>query len=109
MARLAALEERKDLLSYQASELRQAKLKPGEEEALTAEHKLLANREKIAEQASVACRTLYSGERSAVANVQTALSALRRLEDVLPGGTELLERLNDVKAELTDIAETLEE
>lgn len=103
------LEEKRDLLAYQANELQQAKIRVGEEAELTAEHALLANREKIAEQAGTAFQALYRSDRSAVASVQTAVSALRRLSDVLPDGTELLERLDDVKAELTDIAESLEQ
>ncbi len=103
------LEEKRDLLAYQANELEQAKIRVGEEAELSAEHALLANRERIAEQAGTAYQALYRSDRSAVSGVQTATSALRRLADVLPDGSDLLERLDDVKAELTDIAETLEQ
>ena len=103
------LEEKRDLLAYQANELEQAKIRLGEEAELSAEHALLANRERIAEQAGTAYQALYRSDRSAVSSVQTAASALRRLADVLPDGSQLLERLDDVKAELTDIAETLEQ
>ncbi|MBO4366766.1 MAG: DNA repair protein RecN [Clostridia bacterium] len=104
-----ALEEKRDLLAYQANELEQARIRVGEEAELTAEHALLANRERIAEQAGTAYQALYRSDRSAVSDVRTASNALRRLADVLPDGDELLERLDNVKAELTDIAETLEQ
>ena len=104
----AGLEEKKDLLLYQAEELRKAKIRPGEEAELNAEHALLANREKVTELSGAAYKSLYRSERSAVSGIQSAISSLRRLSDVLPDGDEILERLENAKAELTDIAEGLE-
>ncbi|MBP5230596.1 MAG: DNA repair protein RecN, partial [Clostridia bacterium] len=104
----AELEEKKDLLLYQSNELRAARIRAGEEAELNAEHALLANREKIAEHAGAATRSLYRSERSAVSCVQNAANALRRLSDVLPDADSLLDRLDDVKAELVDVAESLE-
>lgn len=103
----AELEERRDLLSYQVRELTQAKLRVGEEAELTAEHTLLANREKITENANAVYDALYGEERSAVACLQSARSAMRSLSGLLPEGEALYTRLEDASAELTDIAESI--
>lgn len=101
------LAEKRDLLLYQAQELKQAKPRVGEEEELLAEHALLANREKITEHAHLAYDALYANDRSAVAQTMTALNSLNRLAGILPECAELHARLEDAKAELTDIAESL--
>ncbi len=108
------LSERRDLLIYQEDELKRAKLKNGEEADLLAEHALLANGEKVVENASEAYEALYGGERSAASLVRSARQAVSRLCGVLPEQTQrgeelssLRERLEDAFAELSDIAETL--
>ncbi len=101
------LEERRDLLSYQVKELTQASIRVGEEAELLAEHTLLANREKIIENANAVYDALYGEDRSAVACLQTARSAMRSLSGLLPEGEQLQTRLEDASAELTDIAESL--
>ncbi len=108
------LSEKRDLLVYQEDELRRAKPKNGEEADLLAEHALLANGEKVAENASEAYESLYGGERSAASLVRSARQAVSRLCGVLPEQTQqggelssLRDRLEDAFAELSDIAETL--
>lgn len=102
------LAERRDLLLYQVQELEQAKPRIGEEEELLAEHALLANREKVTEGAYAAYDALYGADQSAAAQTAAAIAAVSRLRSILPEGDALLERLENAKAELTDLAETLQ-
>ncbi len=105
--RAEALEERRDLLSYQVQELTHAKLRAGEEAELNAEHALLANSEKVVENAHDAFGALYAEEQSALAQLKRAMTAVGRLVPIVSECKEYLDRLDDVKAELTDIAESL--
>ena len=105
------LAEKQELLVYQAGELKQAKLRRGEEAELLTEHALLANSEKVTENACLAYESLYAGERSAASLVKEAKQALSRLGNILPGDEELTSlrtRLEDALAELVDISETLQ-
>lgn len=104
------LAEKQELLVYQAGELKQAKLRRGEEAELLTEHALLANSEKVTENACLAYESLYAGERSAASLTKEARQALGRLRNILPGDEELASlctRIDDTLAELVDIAETL--
>ena len=104
------LAEKQELLVYQAGELKQAKLRRGEEAELITEHALLANSEKVTENACLAYESLYAGERSAAALIKQAKQALGRLCNILPGDEELSSlraRLEDALAELVDVSETL--
>lgn len=104
------LAEKQELLVYQAGELKQAKLRRGEEAELITEHALLANSEKVTENACLAYESLYAGERSAAALIKEAKQALGRLCNILPGDEELSSlraRLEDALAELVDVSETL--
>lgn len=101
------LAERRDLLEYQVRELKQAKIRPGEEAELTAEHALLANSEKVTENAHQAYDALYGNDLSAMAQLKKTMQAVNRLSAILPECKEYFTRLEDVKAELTDIAESV--
>lgn len=104
------LAEKQELLVYQAGELKQAKLRRGEEAELLTEHALLANSEKVTENACIAYESLYAGDRSAAALIKEAKQALGRLCSILPGDAELTSlrtRLEDALTELVDISETL--
>ena len=101
------LAERRDLLEYQVRELKQAKIRPGEEAELTAEHALLANSEKVTENAHEAYGALYGSDLSSLAQLKTAMQAVKRLSSILPECKEYLARMEDVKAELTDLADSL--
>jgi len=105
--RAEALEERRDLLTYQVRELTHAKLRAGEEAELLAEHALLANSEKVTENAHEAFGALYAEELSSLSQLKRAMTAVGRLAPIVPECKEYLARLDDVKAELTDIAESL--
>ncbi len=97
-----------DILKFQIGEIKDAKLKDGEEEKLQAERNRLRHSEKINKNASVCYSLLYESASglSAVDSVERAGSAMRALSDVIPEAAALSERLESVKYELIDIAET---
>ncbi len=117
--RLRAMERdraaRIDQLEYQVQELEAARLKPGEEESLAAERKMLANVQKI----SAAMARAYSnlmGDGGGRELVGTAISDLRSVEDynketvgpLLTALERLLDGMLDEGANLRSIQEKLE-
>ncbi|MBQ3195853.1 MAG: DNA repair protein RecN [Clostridia bacterium] len=113
-ARLEELKERvanaafrKEMIEYKLQGLQNAQLKAGEEERLLAERLRLRSAEKISAAATEAYGQLYGENLSADERLYAAINALDRIKDALPEGTELLERLESVKCEIDDIADTL--
>ena len=102
------LAERRDLLEYQVRELKHAKIRIGEEAELTAEHALLANSEKVTENAHEAYDALYGSELSALAQLKKAMQAVGRLASILPDCKEYRARMEDAWAELEDVAQSIE-
>ena len=102
------LAERRDLLEYQVRELKHAKIRVGEEAELTAEHALLANSEKVTENAHEAYDALYGSEISALAQLKKAMQAVGRLASILPDCKEYRTRMEDAWAELEDVAQSIE-
>lgn len=100
-------EERKDLLSFRLKELKRAKIVSGEEEELTAKRNLLVNREKIVVSAQNAYFSLYEKDESAAALISEAEQALNTLSDYVPEAASLSERLNSLRIELEDIADSV--
>lgn len=102
---------RVDTLKYQIEELRRAKLKPGEEEELTARRGMLRNAEKFLDAVAGADYALNGddsggGALSALRQAQDALGAVRHLDD---GFGQLYERLGEAYSEVYDIAATVED
>jgi len=86
--------QREDLLRYQVNEIQGAKLRPGEEDELAAEQRVLANAEKLAGLAAAADEALYSSDGSVLAGLRRAITGLREIAaiDAAVAGTfELLE------------------
>ncbi len=96
-----------EMLRFQIEDIRALKLKPGEEETLTAEKKRLANIEKIAENAHTAYGVLFANNLSAAENVDHALSCLANLAKMSDGMDEYIDRLEKARSEIYDIAESL--
>lgn len=72
--------QRLDILGYQLAELDRAEIRPGEDESLEAERRILANAEEIAAVCADGYRLLYEDDRSML----SVLAGLhRRLEDIL--------------------------
>lgn len=96
-----------EMLRFQIEEIGALKLKPGEEETLTAEKKRLSNIEKIAENALTAYGVLFANNLSAAENADKALSCLANLAKMTDGMDEFIERLEKARSEIYDIAESL--
>ena len=102
---------RVDTLQYQIEELRRAKLKPGEEEELTARRGMLRNAEKFLDAVAGADYALNGddsggGALSALRQAQDTLSGVRHLDDAFG---QLYERLGEAYSEVYDIAATVED
>ena len=102
---------RVDTLQYQIEELRRAKLKPGEEEELTARRGMLRNAEKFLGAVAGADYALNGddsggGALSALRQAQDALGGVRHLDDAFG---QLYERLGEAYSEVYDIAATVED
>lgn len=85
---------REDLLRFQVEELRAAQLRPGEEEELEAEHRLLANAERLQRVAGQSYALLYDGQGGQASAVDLLGQVKAELEDALrldPGLAEALE------------------
>ncbi|MBR6594614.1 MAG: DNA repair protein RecN [Clostridia bacterium] len=98
---------KREMLEYKLESLKKARLKSGEEEELGAERKLLRSIEKIAAAADEAYGELYGDNGSAAERVHGAIASLTRIADSMPDGAELMDRLESVKCEINDIADTL--
>ncbi|MGH9470821.1 MAG: DNA repair protein RecN, partial [Terriglobia bacterium] len=95
---------RLDLLRFQAEELRNARLAPGEDERLESEKRLLANVEKLRVAASAAFANLYEEEGAVCSRlglVARALDELGRYDSAL---APQMEPLSSVRATLEDLA-----
>lgn len=97
-----------DILKFQIAEIRDAKLSDGEEEKLRAEKNRLRHSEKINKNASLCYSHLYESASglSAVDSVERARAAMLALSGIIPESDDLASRLETVKYELVDIAET---
>lgn len=100
---------RKEMLEFKLNSLKKAKLRAGEEEELEASRRRLRAAEKIASGASTAYSRLYKEDRSASERVYDAMTALSALKEALPEAAELYDRLDSVKCEIDDIADTLKD
>lgn len=96
-----------DLLSFQAKEIEQARLEPGEDVRLEDEKRILSNLEKIRAAASTAFAQLYEDEGSACSRlgvVERALDELRRYDSAFDSYNE---PLSGARAALDDLARAL--
>lgn len=105
----AEKERRMDTLQFQIKELEQAKLQPGEEEALQQRRSLLRNSERFMSAIEGALWCLSGGDEgggavSSLREASASLSGARNLDDQF---AELCNRLDAVQSEAYDIAETL--
>ena len=100
---------RMDSLRFQIDELERAELVPGEEEELNARRELLRNGEKYIAALSGADYCLSgddngAGAVSAIREAEEALRGIRTLSDELG---ELYKRLESIRCEVYDLAETI--
>jgi DNA repair protein RecN (Recombination protein N) len=110
--------QRIDLLSFQAEEIAQARLRPGEEATLDSERLRLGNAEALLQLAQAAATILHVGESEmpgAVDLVSEAAGRIERLARIDPAmqsaadeAQGLLEQLSDLARSLEDYADRLE-
>lgn len=100
-------EEKRDFLAFRLKELRRAGITAGETEELTAKRNILINREKIVTSAQSVHYSLYGRDDSAVSLVSEAEDGLKTLSAYVPEAQELMSRLESVRLELEDIADSV--
>jgi DNA repair protein RecN (Recombination protein N) len=75
----AAAEARREMLRFQADEIKRAELRPGEEEALRQEKTILLNTEKLAQGVAAGEEMLSAGEDAVTDQLGRLLTRLREL------------------------------
>ena len=100
---------RVDMLHHQIDELERADLQEGEEETLLARRNILRNGEKFLSAISAADGCLNGGDESlgAVSAIKEAEDALRGLRSLGDEFVELSDRLESLRCEAYDLAETI--
>jgi DNA repair protein RecN (Recombination protein N) len=96
-----------DLWTYQRNEIEQARLQPGEDEALETEKRVLANAEKLYAAAFGAFDQLYEGSASAEAALQGAIRNVDELARYDARWAEPAQQLASARATLSDVAASL--
>ncbi len=99
----------REMLKFQIADIDGAKLKTGEEEALTELVTKLQSLEKINKCCALVDKALRGTDKShgAVYLTDRAASALDSVSAAVPEAAALAERLNDIRYELEDIAESV--
>ncbi|MBQ8850615.1 MAG: DNA repair protein RecN [Clostridia bacterium] len=97
-----------EMLRFQVADIDAAKLKKGEEEALEELIKRLRSAEQITKCCNFVAKALEGGEKSrgAIYLTDRAAAAMDSISDSMPEAEKLSERLNNIRYELEDIAET---
>ena len=98
----------REMLSYQIEDIDAAKLKAGEEDALLAEEKKLLGLERVNKCITLVRRAISGSEKGAGASYMCdrAAQALTQISDAYPEAKQLAERLESVRYELDDIADS---
>jgi DNA repair protein RecN (Recombination protein N) len=96
-----------DLWTYQRKEIEQARLEPGEDEALETEKRVLANAEKLYAAAMSAFDELYEGGSSAEAALRSALRNVEELARYDQRFAESAQQLASARATISDLAASL--
>ena len=99
--------QRLDLLQFQRREIEAAGLRPGEEEALEAEHALLANHERIFAAVEQAYAGLEEADGAALERLAALAATLREVSRIAPRLQEALESLETGTLHLREAARTL--
>jgi len=96
-----------DLWSFQAREIEQARLQPGEDERLETEKRVLANAEKIYNAAMQAFDLLYEGNGSTSSTLRAAQKHVEELVRYEPKFHEALAALESARIGVEDVGATL--
>jgi DNA repair protein RecN (Recombination protein N) len=96
--------QREDMLRYQKNEIEAATLKPGEDEELANEQKVLANSEKLAGLSRSADEALYSSDGSVLSGLKKAMSDLEEIAAIDSRLAPVLELCEAGRAQLEEAA-----
>lgn len=99
--------EREDLLRFQLTELEQASLQPGEDEALRIERERCKGAEKFLSVCTRGEEALYSGEDAATGRIASVLREVSALATLDPELSSVVESLHSAKAQTEDAAASL--
>ena len=102
-------ERLQEILRFQIADIDNGKLKNGEEEALEELVKRLRGSERIRKCCAFVIKALEGGEKSkgAIYLTERSAAAMESVADALPESDAIIERLNNIRYELEDIAETV--
>jgi DNA repair protein RecN (Recombination protein N) len=96
-----------DLWTFQKREIEDAKLRPGEDERLETEKRVLANAEKIYSAAMNAFDLLYEGGASTSSSLRTAQKHIEELSRYEPKFREALAAIETARISVEDVGATL--
>jgi DNA repair protein RecN (Recombination protein N) len=96
-----------DLWTFQAREIEEARLQPGEDERLETEKRVLANAEKIHSAAMNAFDLLYEGNASTAASLRTAQKHIEELARYEPKFKETMATLESARISVEDVGASL--
>ena len=96
-----------DLWTFQAREIEDARLQPGEDERLETEKRVLANAEKIHSAAMNAFDLLYEGNASTATSLRTAQKHIEELARYEPKFQETMATLETARISVEDVGASL--
>jgi DNA repair protein RecN (Recombination protein N) len=96
-----------DLWTFQAREIEEARLQPGEDERLETEKRVLANAEKIHSAAMNAFDLLYEGNASTSASLRTAQKHIEELARYEPKFQDTMTTLETARISVEDVGASL--
>jgi len=97
----------RDLLEYQVAEIDRANIRPGEDEVLEQEYRILQRAQELKEQCYAAGSMLYTNERAAASLAHEAVKCLKRAVSIDPSLQLQVETLVSAVVELEEIARGL--
>lgn len=102
-------QQRLDMLEYQIKDIESAALKPGEDEALEGELRILKNIKQLTKQITTVYRALLKNEKGMSASklVEIARSSIDEISNVLPESEEYCAKLLDIQYEIEGIAKNV--
>lgn len=96
-------ERQTDLYSFQIKEIDDAKLVPGEDEALLERKKFISGINKISETLNLSHETLYNCERNSYETLSSVVNSFISITEYDQRLNEIYERLNSLQIELEDV------
>jgi DNA repair protein RecN (Recombination protein N) len=102
-------QRRTELLRFQLREIDQAAVKPGEEEDLREEKKILTHAQKLIDYAGAAHSGIYAGDGAILGGMREALARLKEITAIDASMAAPLDSLKTAFYQVEDVARALEE